>query len=123
MIKNGPKIIAILGALGVILGAFGAHGLKSKIEPTSLASYQTGVLYHFIHTLAMAFIFLYHQHKPSKSLERAFVLMFVGIVLFSGSLYGMAVGNAMGVNLSFLGPITPLGGLAFVVGWVMMVKG
>ncbi len=123
MIKNGLKIIAIFGALGVILGAFGAHGLKSKIEPASLQSYQTGVLYHFIHTLAMAFIFLYHQHKPSKSLERAFVLMCIGIVIFSGSLYGMAFGNAMDVNLNFLGPITPIGGVAFVVGWAMMVKG
>jgi uncharacterized membrane protein YgdD (TMEM256/DUF423 family) len=123
MIKNGLKIIAIFGALGVILGAFGAHGLKSKIEPASLQSYQTGVLYHFIHTLAMAFIFLYNQHKPSKSLERAFMLMLIGIVIFSGSLYGMAFGNAMGLNLNFLGPITPIGGVAFVVGWVMMMRG
>ena len=119
-IENKIKVVGILGALAVALGAFGAHGLKSIIDATSLQSYQTGVLYHFIHTGALAFAILLNKGVVSKNLNRAFLLFLLGIILFSGSLYGMAFGKAAGLDLSFLGPVTPLGGLAFIGGWLFL---
>jgi uncharacterized membrane protein YgdD (TMEM256/DUF423 family) len=119
-IENKIKIVGILGALAVALGAFGAHGLKSIIDTPSLQSYQTGVLYHFIHTGALALTILLSKEAVSKNLNRAFILFFLGIILFSGSLYGMAFGKAAGLDLSFLGPITPLGGLTFIVSWLFL---
>ena len=118
--KYGIKTLGILGALAVALGSFGAHGLKSKVDVISLQSYQTGVLYHFIHTLAMIFVLVLYRNAVHKNLERAFLLFLIGILLFSGSLYSMAFGKAMGIDLTFLGPVTPLEGLAFIAGWVFI---
>lgn len=121
MIAKGRTIIALSGALAVALGAFGAHGLKSVLEPTSLQSYQTGVLYHFIHTLAMGLCYVLWLRDQNNSFRQAFVLFLVGMILFSGSLYAMALGKAAGADLTFLGPVTPIGGLAFIGGWLRLI--
>ena len=88
---------------------------------TSLQSYQTGVLYHFIHSLAMGLCYLFWLRDQDKCYQQAFILFLAGIILFSGSLYAMAFGKALGINLTFLGPVTPIGGVAFILGWLRLM--
>ncbi|WP_075186995.1 DUF423 domain-containing protein [Teredinibacter haidensis] len=106
-------IAAANGGLAVILGAFGAHGLKGSISDTMLAAWQTGVQYHFYHTFALLVVaLLFVQGVSSYWLSIASGLFVAGILFFSGSLYGLALGGPR-----WLGPITPLGGLMFIFGW------
>lgn len=116
MNKNNTwlMIAAILGALGVIIGAFGAHSLK--LEGRFKEVFQTGSEYHFYHTISILCISILYQFKPHKLLLRANLFFLVGIVLFSGSLYLLAV-----TEVGKLGAITPLGGIAFIIGWVYIV--
>jgi uncharacterized membrane protein YgdD (TMEM256/DUF423 family) len=113
-------IFILLGALnamlGVGLGAFGAHGLKTMLSPELLAIYQAGVTYQMYHALGLIGIGLIHPKAPSsKLLHWAGWLMFSGIVLFSGSLYLLAL-----LNLKWLGMITPLGGICFLTAWLFI---
>ncbi|MDI1229945.1 MAG: DUF423 domain-containing protein [Methylobacter sp.] len=110
----------LLGALsaliGVGMGAFGAHGLKTVISPEMLAVYQTGVTYQMYHALGLIGIALINQQAPdSKLLHWAGRLMFSGILLFSGSLYLLAL-----LNLKWLGMITPIGGVCFLTAWLLI---
>lgn len=106
--------IALLGATAVALGALGAHSLKGVLEPSSLESYKVAVLYHLIHTLALLAL-------ASTDYKRVTVnLWTTGILLFSGSIYALALDELLGVSLSFLGPITPLGGLLLIAGWLSL---
>lgn len=112
------KVFIVIGlcamALGVILGAFGAHGLKDKIEPNLLAAYQTGVEYHMYHALGLILVGMLAFHFPQAAgLKWGSWLLLLGILLFSGSLYFMAISG-----IRWLGAITPLGGTAFIVGWL-----
>jgi len=105
---------ALLGALGVLLGAFGAHGLKQRLSTELLALWQTAVQYHLWHALAMLAVGLLLLHLPQHPWLRAAGALFpAGIVLFSGSLYVLALGAPRA-----LGAFTPLGGLALIAGWV-----
>ncbi len=109
-----------LGALaaftGVALGAFGAHGLKSLLSPTMLEVYKTGVTYQMWHALGLLVIAIIQQQAPtSKIVQWAGWLMFSGIVLFSGSLYCLAI-----LEIRWLGMITPFGGLAFLSAWLLI---
>ena len=106
---------AAAGALGVVLGAFGAHALKARLAPELLATYQTAVQYHLWHALALATIGVVAIHLPaSVSLKWAGWLMVAGIVLFSGTLYVLAV-----TGVRWLGAITPFGGAAFIAAWLL----
>jgi uncharacterized membrane protein YgdD (TMEM256/DUF423 family) len=105
---------AICAFVGVGLGAFGAHGLKTILEPDMLAVYQTGVTYQMWHSLGLILVALLSQNAPeNKWLIFAGRFMFVGIVLFSGSLYLLAL-----LKLKWLGMITPFGGLCFLAAWL-----
>jgi uncharacterized membrane protein YgdD (TMEM256/DUF423 family) len=107
---------AIFGILAVSIGAFGAHGLKMILTVNhTLAAFNTGVEYHFYHTLALLALGVLAQTNPSVYIKRAAVAFSVGIVLFSGSLYVLAISG-----IKMLGAITPLGGVAFIVGWVFL---
>lgn len=107
---------ALLLALGVILGAFGAHGLKTRLGPELLAVWQTGVLYHLIHGLGVLMLGALVAARPDLSgLRPAAVLLALGVLLFSGSLYTLALGGPR-----WLGPITPLGGTLFIAGWLTL---
>jgi len=102
--------------IGVGLGAFGAHGLKTMLSPEMLAVYKTGVLYQMWHALGLGLIAVFQQQTPqSKLLNWAGWLMLAGIILFSCSLYLLAVSG-----LKWLGMITPFGGLAFLSAWLLV---
>jgi uncharacterized membrane protein YgdD (TMEM256/DUF423 family) len=114
------KIFLVLGSLNaflaVALGAFGAHGLKSKLPADMLEVYQTGVHYHMIHALGLIFIAILSDKLGSTSLVNAAGWsLFAGIVLFSGSLYALSLSQ-----IKVLGAITPFGGAAFLLGWVLL---
>ncbi|NNE28983.1 MAG: DUF423 domain-containing protein [Saprospiraceae bacterium] len=113
-----------LGALAVILGAFGAHSLADKLSAESLASYKTGVLYHFLHVLVILIVGIYYQQKPNNLMRWAVICFIVGIVFFSGSIYLLATRSITGLSFTnILGPITPIGGLLFVSGWILLAFG
>ena len=106
---------AISGALGVIIGAFGAHGLKSKLSAEMLTVYQTGVQYQFYHTFALLAVGLLAMKFQSGLLTSSGWSFLVGMILFSGSLYALSISG-----IKTLGAITPIGGLFFIVGWVLL---
>lgn len=109
------KLVAISGALAVALGALGAHALKEVLDPSSLESYKVAVLYHLVHTLALLTVIKGNYKKVTVWLWSS------GILLFSGSIYLLALDELMGMTLSFLGPVTPLGGLLFIAGWLSLI--
>jgi uncharacterized membrane protein YgdD (TMEM256/DUF423 family) len=112
---------ALLGAIAVALGAFGAHGLKKIVSAETVQTFQTGVQYHMYHALALLLTGLLYEKCSQKFARMAGVLFITGVFLFSGSLYLLTAGKAAG-NLSFdkAGIITPLGGIAFIAGWVIL---
>lgn len=108
---------AISGFLAVALGAFGAHGLKGKISENLFSAFQTAVHYQMFHTLALfaLAIFMFHLEEIPQTVLAAAYLWLCGVLLFSGSLYGLALGGP-----SWLGPITPIGGLLLMAGWLLL---
>ncbi|NGF57685.1 DUF423 domain-containing protein [Parapedobacter sp. SGR-10] len=110
---------SFFGLLGVVLGAFGAHGLEGKISDYHLGTWKTANQYHFYHTFALLFISTFSRAK-SQSIRVSFIAFTLGILLFSGSLYLLSVRDLIGLDsfTAILGPITPLGGLSFMVGWI-----
>lgn len=101
--------------LGVAFGAFGAHGLRGRISPEMLAIYQTGVQYHLIHALGLLFVGLYLRGTESAAAVWAGWLMVAGVMVFSGSLYALALSGVRA-----LGAVTPLGGLCFLAAWALL---
>lgn len=109
-------IASFLAALGVAGGAFAAHALKGKLPESALTSFETGVRYQMYHALALlAVAILLAQFPQAKGLVAVGWCFTAGVVLFSGSLYGLSL-----AGLKALGPVTPLGGLAFIVGWLLL---
>ena len=107
---------ALLAMLGVALGAFGAHGLKTRVAPELLTTWNTGVLYHLVHALGLVLIGILCQLLPEAQLVRlAGWFLLSGIALFSGSLYLLVISD-----IRALGMITPIGGIAFLVGWALL---
>lgn len=117
-------IAAIFGAIAVTLGAFGAHGLKNIITPEKIAIYKTGINYHFYHTFALLLLGIIYQQGPTKLLNWSGNCFIIGIILFSGSLYLLATHTILGIeSWWFLGPMTPIGGLFFILGWGLLAVG
>ena len=100
------------------LAAFGAHGLKDSLSPDLLSAYETGVLYHIFHSVGLLAIALTHAHTPTQGLRIGGWCMLLGILLFSGSLYTMAIGSVEGI-----GWITPVGGITWLIGWASALLG
>lgn len=111
---------ALLGAVGVALGAFGAHGLEGKLTESQLAVWDTAVKYQMIHVLIILLILLVPVKNAAFNTPALF--FFIGILFFSGSLYLLSAKTLLGIEslAKFLGPITPIGGLCFIIGWVML---
>jgi len=117
---NARQIIqtsAVLGAIAVGIGAFGAHGLKDILAETGRSdTFETAVKYHFYHSLGLFLIGILALIKPNwKQLSASALLMILGILIFSGSLYILSL-----TGITWLGAITPLGGLAFILGWAFL---
>lgn len=111
----------LLGALAVALGAFGAHGLKQIVPPETVATFDTGVRYQFYHVFALLIAAILYEKFPVKTLRIAGRFFIVGILFFSGSLYALTAMKATGnVGLGGLGLITPIGGLFFITGWLLL---
>jgi len=122
--KYHKKILftaAILGALTIAIGAFGAHGLKKLVDASSVASFETGVRYQMYHVIALLFVgsFSGISQQARVWIFRIFVF---GMLLFSGSIYILALDEVIPFSVKFLGPVTPIGGLLFILGWVMMAR-
>ncbi len=109
---------AALCGLGVLLGAFGAHSLKERLTPDMLAAFETGVRYHLVHGLAVMAVALAAARWPTTLITSAGWLFVAGIVIFSGSLYVYSI-----TGMRWLGAITPVGGLCFTVGWLVLALG
>ena len=110
-------------AIGVALGAFGAHGLKALVDESALAQWNTAVQYHFMHALGLLVLAALHQIVPSRAASHIRILFLLGILFFSGSLYLLSTRAILGTAglTPILGPITPVGGLFFIVGWVYLL--
>lgn len=106
-------LASVLAFLAIAIGAFGAHGLKNKIEPNMLAVFEVGVRYHFYHAIAIFIVALAVQNWNISPLPA--YLFFAGIIIFSGSLYLLAL-----TNIKWLGAITPIGGVLFLLGWGLL---
>ncbi len=117
------KLFLALGCINamlvVLIGAFGAHGLKARLTVENMAVFQTGVQYHLYHAVGLILLGLIALQIPiTPYLRWSGWLMLVGIVLFSGSLYALSI-----TNIHWLGMITPFGGLAFIIAWLLLTIG
>lgn len=115
MVRLWLFLAALDGFLSVAAGAFGAHALRTRLTPDLLAVFETGARYHMYHALALAAVGLLSLHRPSGTLDAAGWAFLAGTLLFSGSLYALALS---GVRI--LGAITPFGGVAFLAGWALL---
>lgn len=120
MRKMFLRIGSALAFLAVALGALGAHALKEILSPEHLLSFETGVRYHLLHALAIVITAMLIHFGKKRGLVYAAWLFTAGIVLFSGSIYLLALQDVWKSNLSYLGPVTPIGGVLFLAGWVML---
>ena len=116
-------LAAITGVLVVIIGAFGAHFLKSRLDATNLETIKTGVLYLFIHTLATLLVCVMAQRQqiPGRWLKLSGIGFLAGIVMFSGSLFIISTRSLTDFPASSIGFVTPLGGLSFILGWLFLL--
>ena len=116
------KIIAtaaVLGMTSVILGAFGAHALKSLLEAEKIVTFETGVRYQMYHSLLLLFVGA-TSVISAKAKKNIYFLCLIGILLFSGSIYLLATDSLNSINFKAIGFITPIGGLLLIVAWVVL---
>jgi uncharacterized membrane protein YgdD (TMEM256/DUF423 family) len=113
---------ALIMVIAVACGAFGAHGLRGKITPEALGQWQTAVLYQMIHGLALFGLFLGKDRIAASSVKWSGRLFLIGVLCFSGSLYLLSTRELLGSQAltPVLGPVTPLGGLCFIGGWLVL---
>ena len=109
---------ALSGAAAVVAGAFGAHAIAESVTPERLATFKTGAQYQLIHSLALLLAGIIVERTPSKAVQWCGWLFLAGIVLFPGSLYALVL-----ADIPALGVITPIGGLAFILGWLLLAWG
>ena len=115
MYKN-LTITGVLGIVAVVLGAFGAHALKAKLSAEAMESFQTAVRYQFLHVLLLLFVNSFKEFTESQK-NKISIFLFLGIILFSGSIYAIYLGNVPAKAIWF---VTPLGGLFLIIGWAIL---
>ena len=121
MHKGFLKVSSILAIVSVIAGAFAAHALKGKIGDHALATFETGVRYQFYHVIALFLTGIVYKDFAYRTVKWAGWFFITGIILFSGSLYLLAFKQAIvSPGFAWVGPITPIGGFAFIMGWLLL---
>ena len=120
MNKSAVIIGVVMMVIAIILGAFGAHGLKEHLTPEKLNTFEVGVRYQIYHGLAFLILGL-SADKVQFSLKRPIQFIFGGVLMFSVSIYFLAIQEMLGVSLKFLGPVTPLGGVLMIIGWILFL--
>lgn len=123
MYKQALTAGTLFAALAVVLGAFGAHALKARLTTEQLMVFETGVRYQFYHSFALIATGIVFSSYPVKSLKIASVFFMVGILLFSGSLYAISLLSMNGMSIGPAGILTPIGGLFFIAGWLLLFSG
>jgi len=123
MQRNTLALAAVVMLTAVVMGAFGAHGLKPRISPEALANWQTGVQYQMVHGLALLFLSLAAGQVDVRYASLARLLFLGGVLCFSGSLYLLSTREVLGTQglTMILGPITPLGGSLYIGGWIALL--
>lgn len=111
----------ILAALSILFGALGAHWLKAHISLVDLQNFETAVRYQMYHAFGLILLGIVYQALYGKLIRIAFHAFWLGILMFSGSIYLLSTTNFSKLQLDWLGPVTPLGGVLFIVGWVLFV--
>ncbi|MBT8318281.1 MAG: DUF423 domain-containing protein [Lutibacter sp.] len=119
MIQFTLLFAAILGGLAVVFGAFGAHALKKMLTTEQLKSFETGVKYQMYHAIVLLLIGFNFTFKTASEKYMVYSFM-LGIILFSFSIYGLVISSAKNKKLTFLGPVTPIGGLFLIIGWILL---
>jgi uncharacterized membrane protein YgdD (TMEM256/DUF423 family) len=114
------KIASLVCLISVIFGAFGAHALRAMIDAASLENWKTATHYQFNHGVALFIVAILMLHVNNKLLKYAAIFFSLGILFFSGSLYFLSLRSLFSVNLMWLGPLTPIGGLCFMIGWLCL---
>jgi len=114
-------LICTSGLLAVVLGAFGAHGLKPHLSDYQRQIFEKGISYQFYHTLAAFLAYVLYEVRQVRYLLTAAVLFLIGILFFSGSLYVLATAELTGFPTAIAGPVTPMGGLFFIGGWATLI--
>ena len=114
------KIVIFFAVTAVTLGALGAHALKDILSDSQLHSFETGVRYQLFHAITLLILVL-NTEKFNHHLKKSLKLMTAGICFFSFSIYLLSIQDSIGVSLSFLGPITPIGGLLLICAWLILL--
>lgn len=128
-LKKRMALTAAIGAVGVALGALGAHFLRDKMEAGQLTmrqfdGFEAAVRYQLLHVVAALMVLFWYSSDQKKFYWNASTFFLIGILLFSGSIYLLSLRSLLHADwLKFVGPITPLGGIAFIVGWLMLMMG
>jgi uncharacterized membrane protein YgdD (TMEM256/DUF423 family) len=124
MHRNYLITASVFGVLAVALGAFGAHGLEQITDNEKiLNSFRTGVQYQIYHALALLAVAIIYERRPNRWIRWAGTCFVTGIILFSGSLYFLAFLKVQELSVKFVGPLTPLGGMFLIAGWLCLVIG
>ena len=121
MRKSFIRTGSFFAMTAVILGAFGAHTLEQVLDPEQLATFETGVTYQFYHSFALLFLGLWLYSRRTPMMDYAGWAFIIGIIFFSGSLYVLSVREWLNLEVNWLGPVTPLGGTFFIVGWAIVL--
>lgn len=122
--KHLLSISFVLGAIAVAFGAFGAHALRDLVDEKAIQTWQTAVQYHFYHLFALALTGMLLKQDANSWYKGAGYLFIAGIIIFSGSLYTMTLLKATGAtSVNWLGAITPIGGVCFIAGWLLLFTG
>lgn len=116
-------LTSLIGASAVVLGAFGAHALAPHLNESQIQNFKTASMYHYIHVVVLLGLSLFNLLKSDRVIRQSFVLFTLGILFFSGSLYLLSTRHLLGGDFwLFLGPVTPLGGLFLILGWINLLR-
>ncbi len=113
-------VASVFGLLAIVFGAFGAHALKALLNENQLVSFETGVRYQMYHALFLLLLLGTTSLVTEKTKKVIFYLVLTGVLLFSGSIYLLATNDLTSIDFSFLGPVTPVGGLSLMLAWTVL---